>query len=131
MVNDECLKKVLEFFKCCAQEVCGCFCQISHHVCGFTHYTKVRQGNMETESLEFCRQKYVLVCVLTNGPHFNSAVILFFVIKCLRLEDLVNRNVQQTVELNHWKKMCEEYSEESDRLEIECDVWRTKFLASR
>lgn len=48
-----------------------------------------------------------------------------------RLEDLVNRNVQQTVELNHWKKMCEEYSEESDRLEIECDVWRTKFLASR
>lgn len=49
----------------------------------------------------------------------------------LRLEDLVNRNVQQTVELNHWKKMCEEYSEESDRLEIECDVWRTKFLASR
>lgn len=48
-----------------------------------------------------------------------------------RLEDLVNRNVQQTVELKHWKKMCEEYSEESDRLEIECDVWRTKFLASR
>ncbi|XP_022793603.1 golgin-45-like [Stylophora pistillata] len=48
-----------------------------------------------------------------------------------RLEDLVNRNVQQTVELNHWKKICEEYSEESDRLEIECDVWRTKFLASR
>lgn len=48
-----------------------------------------------------------------------------------RLDDLVNRNVQQTVELNHWKKMCEEYSEESDRLEIECDVWRTKFLASR
>ncbi|PFX23783.1 Golgin-45 [Stylophora pistillata] len=47
-----------------------------------------------------------------------------------RLEDLVNRNVQQTVELNHWKKICEEYSEESDRLEIECDVWRTKFLAS-
>ena len=40
-------------------------------------------------------------------------------------------NVQQTVELKHWKKMCEEYSEESDRLEIECDVWRTKFLASR
>ena len=49
----------------------------------------------------------------------------------IRVEDLVNRNVQQTVELNHWKKMCEEYSEESDRLEIECDVWRTKFLASR
>ena len=49
----------------------------------------------------------------------------------IRLEDLVNRNVQQTVELKHWKKMCEEYSEESDRLEIECDVWRTKFLASR
>ena len=49
----------------------------------------------------------------------------------VRLEDLVNRNVQKTVELNHWKKMCEEYSEESDRLEIECDVWRTKFLASR
>lgn len=48
-----------------------------------------------------------------------------------RLEDLVNRNVQQAVELDHWKKMCEEYSEESDRLEIECDVWRTKFLASR
>lgn len=48
-----------------------------------------------------------------------------------KVEDLVNRNVQQTVELNHWKKMCEEYSEESDRLEIECDVWRTKFLASR
>ncbi|PFX13842.1 Golgin-45 [Stylophora pistillata] len=47
------------------------------------------------------------------------------------LEDLVNRNVQQTVELNHWKKICEEYSEESDRLEIECDVWRTKFLGSR
>ena len=49
----------------------------------------------------------------------------------IRLEDLVSRNVQQTVELKHWKKMCEEYSEESDRLEIECDVWRTKFLASR
>ena len=48
-----------------------------------------------------------------------------------RLEDLVTRNTQQAVELNHWKKMCEEYSEESDRLEIECDVWRTKFLASR
>ena len=55
----------------------------------------------------------------------------YFVVKFSRLEDLVNRNVQQTVELNHWKKMCEEYSEESDRLEIECDVWRTKFLASR
>lgn len=61
----------------------------------------------------------------------SCVFVLNHLVNDLRLEDLVNRNVQQTVELNHWKKMCEEYSEESDRLEIECDVWRTKFLASR
>ena len=76
-----------------------------------------------------CKNKHVSISGLTNVPHFNSTIVLFLCRKLL--EDLVNRNVQQTVELNHWKKMCEEYSEESDRLEIECDVWRTKFLASR
>ena len=77
-----------------------------------------------------CKNIYQLVC-LTICLILIVQSSCFFVVKCLRLEDLVNRNVQQTVELNHWRKMCEEYSEESDRLEIECDVWRTKFLASR
>ena len=57
----------------------------------------------------------------------NSMFLLFF----FRLEALIQQSAQQTVELKHWKKMSEEYAEESDRLEIECDVWRTKFLASR
>lgn len=85
------------------------------------------------ENIESSLKNYhsgISISVLKKCVSFLQSAFLFFG-KMLRLEDLVNRNVQQTVELNHWKKMCEEYSEESDRLEIECDVWRTKFLASR
>ena len=68
---------------------------------------------------------------LNHNANCNTNFTKFCCSYKIRLEDLVNRNVQQTVELKHWKKMGEEYSEESDWLEIECDVWRTKFLASR
>lgn len=41
------------------------------------------------------------------------------------------KNAQSAVEIRHWKTLSEEYAEESDKLAIECDVWRTKFMASR
>lgn len=47
------------------------------------------------------------------------------------LEALLMRNAQSAVEIKHWKTLSEEYAEESDKLAIECDVWRTKFMASR
>lgn len=47
------------------------------------------------------------------------------------LESLLMKNAQGAVEIKHWKTLSEEYAEESDKLAIECDVWRTKFMASR
>ncbi|EDO43543.1 predicted protein [Nematostella vectensis] len=48
-----------------------------------------------------------------------------------RMEALAHRNAQLRVEVEHWQTLCDEYAEESDRLAIDCDVWRTKFMASR
>ncbi|KAK3745105.1 hypothetical protein QZH41_015083 [Actinostola sp. cb2023] len=47
------------------------------------------------------------------------------------LEALLMKNAQSAVEIKHWKMLSEEYAEESDKFAIECDVWRTKFMASR
>ena len=60
-------------------------------MCGFTYYTKVRQGNIGIESHEFCPQIIhvsMTISVLTNVPHFNSVVILFLCLKMFKVGGL-------------------------------------------
>ena len=87
--------------------------------------------NIQFVTVDIIQSTYYSHVFVTVVKLIDIHPCLKFHLYCLRLEEMTSDKAQFDTTLKNLERHLEETSEELNKVSIECDVWRSKFLASR
>ncbi|XP_046853620.1 golgin-45-like isoform X2 [Xenia sp. Carnegie-2017] len=92
--------------------------------------------DLQTQNSKLTKEKEGLLNKLSVQNKVNADLKKLLVASVgedigLKLQEMSVDKAQFDTKFDHMERKCEELSEELSKVSIECDVWRSKFLASR